>query len=82
MREDDPLLNTIDTRSSYFRNLLSKLAALLVQFAVSYLMTKCIVRQYGNGGNGYYQLSNDFVSYASIISVALNSMAARFITVN
>lgn len=74
--------NMTDNKPSNIRNIISKIISLVVQFIVSFAVAGIIVREWGNEGNGYYQLSNDFVTYAEVISVALNSLAARFITIS
>lgn len=68
--------------SSNIKNLISKIIAMGVQFLSTMLLTRLIVGSFSGEGNGYYQLSNDFVNYAQIISIALNSMASRFITIS
>lgn len=61
------------------KNLFWKVISIGIQFIVTLLITRIIVLEIGNEGNGFYHLSNDFVNYAMIASIALNSMAARYI---
>ncbi len=72
----------MDKKPSNIKNIISKIISLIVQFFVSFVIAGIIVREWGSEGNGYFQLSNDFVTYAEVISVALNSLAARFITIS
>lgn len=62
------------------RNLLFGIIALLINLALNLFISPFIVRNLGVEANGYITLANNFVSYASLIAVALNSMANRFIT--
>lgn len=64
------------------KNLFWKIFSIGIQFIVTLLITRIIVSKIGNDGNGFYQLSNDFVNYAMVASIALNSMAARYIIVS
>ena len=53
-----------------------------LQFIVAITITKIIVLELGAINNGFYELSNDFVNYATVATIALNSMATRFIIVS
>lgn len=64
------------------RNFLYKILSMIVQFLVSVWFTRLIVGTLSETANGYYVLSNDFVNYATVISVALNSMAIRYVTIS
>lgn len=63
------------------KNLVFKIISLGVTFIVTILITRIIVNTIGSEVNGYYSLANDFVNYAMILSIALNSMGNRFITI-
>lgn len=63
-------------------NMIAQIIALLVNFGVSFFLTPLIVNKIGESSYGFVGLANDFVSYAQIITVALNSMAGRFITIS
>ena len=62
-------------------NLLANLIAFFVNIGISFLLTPYIVSRLGNEAYGFIGLANNFVSYALIITTALNAMAARFITI-
>ena len=62
-------------------NLISSIIALAVQMGISLVLTPILVEKLGNEAYGFIGLANNFVSYATIITVALNSMASRFITI-
>lgn len=61
-------------------NLVSAVAAFAVQMAVSFLLSSYLVATVGEAATGFSRLANDFVSYASLVTVAFNSMGARFIS--
>ena len=67
------------------KQLLVNMVASLVNFAVSVgiglVLTPYIVRSIGAEAYGFIGLANTFVSYAQLLTIALNSVAGRFITV-
>lgn len=63
-------------------NLLSGILALMISLAVNFFLSPFIVRHLGEEANGFMQLANNFVTYASLLTLAFNSMASRFITVS
>ena len=63
-------------------NLITGLATVVIQFAVSFFLSPFIVNHLGAEANGFAQLANNFLMYASLITLAFNSMAGRFISVN
>lgn len=62
-------------------NLIANLIAFFINIGISFLLTPYIVSKLGNEAYGFIGLANNFVSYAAIITAALNAMAARFITI-
>ncbi len=62
-------------------NIISNIAIYVLQFGVSFFLTPYIVKTLGVEANGFVQLSTQIISYTTLISVGLNAMAARFITV-
>jgi len=75
----------IDMTSSKIRFLLNLFAS-LCQFAVgmgiSFVLTPYIVRTVSVEAYGFVGLTNNMVGYASILTIALNSVAGRFITIS
>ncbi|WP_366161290.1 oligosaccharide flippase family protein [Bacillus infantis] len=63
-------------------NMIAQIISLVVTFGISFFLTPFIVNNIGIASYGYVGLANNFISYAQIITVALNSMAGRFITVS
>lgn len=58
-------------------NLLSTLVAL----GISFFITPLVIAKLGVEAKGFMTMANNFVAYAAIATMALNSMAGRFITV-
>ena len=54
----------------------------LVSLAISFVLSPIIIDKLNYEAYGFWTLANDFVSYANIAAMALNSMAGRFITVS
>ena len=62
-------------------NMIANLIAFGVQFAINMFLTPYIIKHLGNEAYAFVPMSNNIASYASIITVALSSMSARFISV-
>ena len=52
-----------------------------VNLVINFFLTSYIVSMLGEEANGFIQLANNFVSYASLITIAFNSMAARHMSI-
>lgn len=63
------------------KNMIARAFSMAVAFAATFIITRVIVNKSGNELYGYYAMSADFVNYATVLALALNSMAGRFITV-
>lgn len=68
-------------KKELFINLFSSLLALGVSIIMSFYLTPYITENVGDEAYGFYSLANKFVDYSTIITLALNSMASRFITI-
>ena len=62
-------------------NLIANIISLIVSISISFILTPFLISTVGKEAYAFYPLANNFVSYMSIISVALNSMVSRFITI-
>lgn len=72
------------TRSTQFNtliNIISSIGVLAVNISVSFFLSPYIIRTIGIEANGFVTLANNFITYADIIVMALNAMAARFISI-
>lgn len=55
--------------------------ATLIQFGISFFLTPYIVHTIGATAYGFIGLVNTIIGYSGIITIALNTMAGRFITI-
>lgn len=62
-------------------NLVSNIISYMVSTILSFLITPFLVNHLGRELYGFYGIANNFVSYITIVATALNSMAAKYITV-
>lgn len=62
-------------------NMLSGIVVFAVNLCISFFLTPYIVRTLGSAAYGFIGLSNNIVGYSSLLTVAINSMAGRFITI-
>ena len=62
-------------------NMIAQVSSFVVSFFISFFVTPYIIQQIGVEAYGFVGLANEFVGYAQLITIALNSMAARFITI-
>lgn len=63
-------------------NLLSALIAYGMSVVINFFLSPYITETLGVEANGFVTLANQVVGYVSIVTVALNSMASRFVSVN
>lgn len=63
-------------------NMSANVVSFGVSLFISFFLSPYIVRNLGVEANGFIGLANNFVSYASLITLALNSLAGRFITIS
>nr|MCR5247151.1 MATE family efflux transporter [Paludibacteraceae bacterium] len=63
-------------------SLVSNLIAMFVSLGVSFFLTRYLIGSLGKEAYSFFPLANNFVNYMTIVSIALNSMASRFITVS
>jgi len=62
-------------------NMSANILAFAVNIGIGFFLTPYIIKTVGSEAYGFVGLANNFVSYASLITIALNSMAGRFITI-
>ncbi|MGN0550987.1 MAG: lipopolysaccharide biosynthesis protein [Acutalibacteraceae bacterium] len=60
-------------------NMVFSVIAFALNTFISFFITPYITKKLGSDAYGFVKLANDFTSYASLASIALNSMASRFI---
>ena len=62
-------------------NLIAQITSFVLMVLVNFFLAPFIINNIGAEAYGFVGLANDFVNYAQIITIALNSMASRFITI-
>ena len=62
-------------------NMAASFLSLAVTFGISFFLSPYIVETVGVEAYGFVGLANNFISYASLITIALNSLSGRFITI-
>ena len=65
-----------------FLNLGANIISFAVTFLISFFITPIIIQKVGKEVYGFYGLSNSFTSYITILTVAINSLAGRFVTIS
>jgi O-antigen/teichoic acid export membrane protein len=61
-------------------SLLGSLSSFILGMGINFFLTPFIVRTLGVEANGFLGLANNFINYFSLVTIALHSMAGRFIT--
>lgn len=61
--------------------MIANFVAFAIQFGINFLFTPYLIRTIGKEAYSFFPLANSFISYAGILTIALNSMASRFITI-
>lgn len=62
-------------------NMAASFAAYIVSLGISFFLSPYIVESIGVDAYGFVGLANNFISYAGLITIALNSLAGRFVTI-
>ena len=76
------ILMTIDTGLDNKRiaiNMFFSVIVFILNLFINFFITPYITSNLGSDAYGCVKLANDFTSYASLVTIALNSMASRFI---
>lgn len=63
-------------------NMLANFVNFGISLCISFFLSPYIVRTIGVEANGFITLANNFVSYSSLVTIALNSMTGRFVTIS
>lgn len=62
-------------------NMAANVIAFSVQFGINFVLTPYIIGTIGSESYGFVSLANNFIGYMNILSVALNSVSSRFLTI-
>lgn len=70
--------------SNTYRTLFSTffaLSTLVITLCIDFFLSPFIVQHIGVEANGYVHLANNLISFASLVTLALNSMGSRFVSI-
>ena len=73
--------STITNKKQLTINLIASFVAFIVGMGMQFLLTPYIVRNLGAAAYGFVGLSTNIIDYTTLLTIALNSMASRFITI-
>ena len=62
-------------------NIVVNVLSFIIGLVISFFLSPYIIENLGVGAYGFFQTANTFFSYATILTIAVNSMAGRFISV-
>lgn len=62
-------------------NIVATCISFIVSFGISFFLTPFIVKSLGAAAYGFVGLTNTIISYTELVTVALNALAGRFITI-
>ena len=71
----------IDSKIKFLINLLAQISVIVSQVIIGLFLTPTVLEKLGAEAYGFVGLVNNFVSYAGIVTTALNSLAGRYITI-
>ncbi|MFR5876149.1 MAG: MATE family efflux transporter [Eubacterium sp.] len=63
-------------------NMAASMSTYIISLLISFFLSPYIVENIGVDANGFITLANNFLGYASLASIALNTLASRFVTVS
>ncbi|AGK95888.1 lipopolysaccharide biosynthesis protein [Clostridium pasteurianum] len=62
-------------------NMIANIFAFVVNIGINFFFTPYLIKTIGKEAYSFFPLSTNFIGYVNIITVALDSMASRFITI-
>ncbi len=71
----------MDRNKQFTINMVAAALAFIVNVGINFLLSPYIVESVGVEAFGFWGLANNFINYAAIITIALNSMAGRFFAI-
>lgn len=63
-------------------NLIAAIIAFSANIIINFFLSPYIIKHVGVEAYGFFSLANNFVMYISVVTLAINSMAGRFITIS
>lgn len=74
-------LKELSTNEQSVLNILGAVIVVAINTLINFFLSPYIVEHLGVEANGYITLANNFVTYFTLITTALNSMAGRFMLI-
>ena len=71
-----------ESKIRFFINLVASLFQFIISMGIGFILTPYIVQNVSVEAYGFVGLTNNMVGYASLLTIALNSVAGRFITIS
>ena len=62
-------------------NLFANILALLINMGISFFLVPYVTKNVGEEAYGFVTLGNNFVNYVSMVTISLNAMSGRFVTI-
>ena len=75
-------MKELNRNQQLFINMSASVVSFGISLFISFFLSPYIVKTLGVEANGFIGLANNFVNYASLLTLALNSLAGRFITIS
>ena len=69
-------------RKQFTVNLICQVLVFVFNLIINFLMTPYMLQKLGSEAYGFIGLVNNFISYLSVVTIALNSLAGRYITIS
>ena len=63
-------------------NIIASIVSFAVTIGINFFLTPYLVKELGSDAYGFIGLANNFVQYGTIITMALNSISGRFISIS
>lgn len=71
----------MESKKNISLNMIASLLVFIINLIINFFLTPYLTEKIGTEAYGFVSLANNFVNYATILTIALNSMASRFITI-
>lgn len=69
-------------KKQMYLTLVAQMLSFLISFVISFFVGPIIVRSVGKETYGFLGVANSFTSYVAIVTVALNTLAGRFVSIH
>lgn len=66
---------------SMWLSMIASWLSFILNFGVSFYLTPYLIRSIGETEYSFYPLASSFISYISVVTIALNSMQSRFVVI-